>query len=152
MYRLLVFLLLALALPARAEDAGVTAGDAKAPTVATLTVEIVGFKSEQGTAKIALYRTKDDYLKKAERSGRGTIQGGKATVVLEGLEPGTLVVSAFHDENDNDKLDSNWIGIPKEGTGVSNNAKGRMGPPKFDDARFELKPGGNTVQIKLVYL
>jgi uncharacterized protein (DUF2141 family) len=54
-------------------------------------------------------------------------------------------LAAFHDENDNGKLDTNWIGIPKEGLASSNNAKGRMGPPKWRDASFEY-PGGALVQ------
>ena len=125
---------------------------AAAPAKGTLTIDISGFRNDTGRAKVALYRTKDDYLKKAEMVGRGKIEANKATVVLEGVEPGTVVISAFHDENDNEKLDTNWIGMPKEGTGVSNNAKGHFGPPKFDDAKFVVAPGANRIAIKLVYL
>jgi len=36
-----------------------------------------------------------------------------------------------HDENSNGKMDTNFIGMPREGVGASNNAKGHMGPLKF---------------------
>ena len=51
----------------------------------------------------------------------------------------------FHDENANGKIDRNFVGIPKEGYGTSNDAKGFMGPPKYEDAKFEL-----TADKKLV--
>jgi uncharacterized protein (DUF2141 family) len=44
----------------------------------------------------------------------------------------------FHDENDNNKMDNNFLGIPIEDYGCSNNAKGFMGPPKWIDAKFEV--------------
>jgi hypothetical protein len=47
--------------------------------------------------------------------------------------------------NDNKKLDTNWIGIPSEGTCTSNNAKGRFGPPKWKDALFAYR-GGQLAQ------
>ena len=31
-----------------------------------------------------------------------------------------------------------FFGIPKEAYGCSNNAKGFMGPPKYEDAKFML--------------
>jgi uncharacterized protein (DUF2141 family) len=65
---------------------------------------------------------------------------------------GTYAISAFHDENNDKKVNSNFIGIPKEGIGVSNNAKGSFGPPKFDDAKFEFTQSDQSVGISLNYL
>jgi uncharacterized protein (DUF2141 family) len=56
------------------------------------------------------------------------------------LKPGKYAFKYFHDENNNNKkMDTNVIGIPKEGYGFSNNAKGRFGPPDFKDTIFEIK-------------
>ncbi|MBI5546925.1 MAG: DUF2141 domain-containing protein [Deltaproteobacteria bacterium] len=118
----------------------------------TLTVEITGFRSDAGYAAAAIYRTKESYLKKPEVTRTAKIVGGRAILVFEAIEPGTLVVNGFHDENENGTLDTNWLGMPKEGTGVSRDAKGRMGPPKFDDARLELSAGTESISFKLVYL
>ena len=57
-----------------------------------------------------------------------------------------------HDENSNGKLDRNFVGMPKEGVGASNDAKGSFGPPKFADARFSYKGGPQEPMIHLRYL
>lgn len=107
----------------------------------TLTVELKGFASDAGLAAVALHSdakafpTKED---KAVAKQRVPIGSGKATVVFKGLAAGDYAVAAYHDKNGNSKLDANFIGIPKEPIGVSNDAKGKMGPPKFKDAQFEL--------------
>lgn len=59
-------------------------------------------------------------------------------MVFENLPSGEYAISLYHDENENNKLDTGWFGIPNEGYGCSNNAKGMMGPPKYEDAKFQL--------------
>jgi len=63
---------------------------------------------------------------------------------------GTYAVTVYHDVNDNQKLDTNWIGIPKEPVAISNNAKGRLGPPKWKDASFELREATQELTVNLV--
>ena len=55
-------------------------------------------------------------------------------------------MSSFYDKNGNGKLDTNFLGIPKEPTAMSNNAKGSFGPPKFKDAKFTLT-ANTTIQV-----
>ena len=66
------------------------------------------------------------------------VSGGKATFSLK-LKEGQYAISAFHDVNDNKELDTNWMGIPKEKYGFSNNARGFMGPPSFEDAAITVE-------------
>jgi len=54
----------------------------------------------------------------------------------------------FHDENKNKKLDTNWMGIPREGYCFSNNAKGPFGSPWFKEMLFEIK--GDT-SVKCIH-
>ncbi|HEY3446526.1 MAG TPA: DUF2141 domain-containing protein [Myxococcales bacterium] len=123
------------------------------PAKATLKVEITNLRSEAGVVRAAVYRTEADYKNKnPSASGEAAIQGAKATVVLEGLEPGAVVVRVFHDEDKDGKIKTNWIGMPKEGVGMSRDAKGFMGPPKFDDAKLDLPAGPSSTSIKLHYL
>jgi uncharacterized protein (DUF2141 family) len=68
-----------------------------------------------------------------------------------GLRPGTYAISVFHDENSNGKLDTNFLGIPKEGVGASNDAKGHFGPPKFADAAFQFPGGHLELKIAMTY-
>ena len=69
-----------------------------------------------------------------------------------GIAPGTYAVSVYHDENSNDKLDTNFLGIPREGVGASNNAHGHMGPPKFDSAKFQWAGAWLNLEITINYL
>jgi uncharacterized protein (DUF2141 family) len=73
-------------------------------------------------------------------------------VEFDKLPAGEYAVSLFHDENDNKVLDKNFIGIPKEGIGTSNDAKGSFGSSKFEDAKFAVKAGLKTITIHIIYL
>ena len=61
-------------------------------------------------------------------------------------------MSVFHDENCNGKLDTKFMGIPREGVGASNDARGHMGPPKFDAAAFQFSGGRADLKITINYL
>ena len=104
-----------------------------------LTVNIEKANSNEGQMMIALYDSESDFLDKTFKGTKSEISNNGCTVTFENVPEGTYAVSIFHDENKNDKLDSNFIGIPKEDYGCSNNAKGFMGPPKWKDAKFEIK-------------
>lgn len=120
-----------------------------------LVIDMRRFRSDSGKVLISVFRSGAGFpgdASKAFRTLGSRVQGGKATVEVENVPAGTYAVAVFHDENGNGKLDTNWIGIPKEGTGASNNAKGVMGPPKFKDAKFTVGPGVTTARIDLVYL
>ncbi len=61
------------------------------------------------------------------------------TIIIQNLKPGKYAFKYFHDENRNSNLDVNWLGIPTEGYGFSNNASGTFGPPAFEKTVFEFK-------------
>jgi uncharacterized protein (DUF2141 family) len=60
------------------------------------------------------------------------------TFVFHNVPAGTYAVSSFHDENGNNKLDRNSLGVPSEGYGFSNDAQGTAGPPTFSQAQFTV--------------
>lgn len=93
-------------------------------------------KSDKGDVYVALYNKKDNFLNKEYKGVIVKITGKKATAVFKEIPKGIYALSAFHDANDNKKMDTNFIGIPKEPIGISNDAKGFMGPPKFKKAKF----------------
>jgi uncharacterized protein (DUF2141 family) len=76
----------------------------------------------------------------------------QAVCEFAGVAPGPYAVSVVHDENSNGRLDTNFIGIPREGAGASNNAKGHFGPPKFDAASFRYAGGQLELKIAITYL
>jgi uncharacterized protein (DUF2141 family) len=118
----------------------------------TLTVHLTHLHSAQGAVMCRLYDAPEGFPGKPpfRAQMRVAIEGQAATCTFPHLPPGTYAVAAFHDENDNGKLDTNFLGIPKEGVGVSNNAKGVLGPPKWEQARFDLS-GDLTIEISMVY-
>ncbi|MGJ7582834.1 DUF2141 domain-containing protein [Variovorax sp. RHLX14] len=68
-----------------------------------------------------------------------------AKLIFVGLPPGRYAVKSFADENGNGKLDTNLVGLPTERYGFSNDAKGRMGPPSFEQASFMLEADNSIV-------
>lgn len=102
-------------------------------------VTITNFDNDKGKAFIALYNSEASFLGAGYMSVIATIKEKTCSVTFKDVPQGVYAISLFHDENGNDKMDSNFLGIPKEDYACSNNAKGFMGPPKWQDAKFEVK-------------
>jgi len=85
---------------------------------------INGIASDEGMLYIGLYNSEETFLGRRYKSAMSRIVNGKVVVVFEDVPEGIYAVSVFHDENNNQKLDTNFMGIPKEDIGCSNNAKG----------------------------
>ena len=137
----------ALALVAAAPVGGAEAA------VGRLVVEVSGLRSDRGQVMLRLYDREAGFPtdgSKALRQMRQRIEGGHATIVLEGLPFGTYAIGCIHDENGNGKLDTNFLGIPREGVCASNDARGRRGPPSWKDARFDFHSDA-TIQIHAAY-
>jgi uncharacterized protein (DUF2141 family) len=118
-------------------------------------VEITGLRNDRGQVFCALYSSPDGFPKdnkKAIARLPSAISQQHAVCEFSGIAPGTYAVSVFHDENSNGKLDTNFMGIPREGVGASNNAKGHLGPPKFRDASFGFAGNRIDLQITITYL
>jgi uncharacterized protein (DUF2141 family) len=102
-------------------------------------VKMINFKNNSGKVFIALHNSQSTFLVKEFMSSIVQIENNECTVTFKKVPAGTYAISLFHDENDNGKMDTNFLGIPKESYGCSNNAKGFMGPPKWEDAKFEVR-------------
>ena len=70
-------------------------------------------------------------------------------MVFENIPHGDYALKVFHDENENQKLDTNFIGMPKEKFGFSNDAMGRFGPPSFEQARFRFEESATTLRVEM---
>ena len=118
-------------------------------------VAIDGLRSDRGPVLCALFSSPADFPKKAERAvarAKSEMSGRHATCEFRGVPSGNYAVSVFHDENSNGRLDTNFMGIPREGVGASNNAKGRFGPPKFSAAVFHHSARRTDLKISIRYL
>lgn len=122
---------------------------------AVMRVALTGMRTDSGRVVVALYEQPAGYpldLGKAARLARASVQGGAATVEFSGLPFGTYALAAIHDEDGDGTLDTNWIGIPSEGVASSNNAKGRFGPPRFEDAAFAFSADGQVAPMRMAYI
>src|SRR5262245_7910520 len=125
------------------------------PADSRIQVEITGLRNDQGKVLCSLYSSSEGFPKKAEKAiarSSSDISERRAVCQFTGLTPGAYAVSVFHDENSNGRMDTNFMGIPREGVGASNNAKGHFGPPKFDAAAFLYRGGRLDLKITITYL
>lgn len=120
----------------------------------TASVEVIvkNIKKPKGTIRIGLFTNEKDFMKTPIQGKVVKATGTEVTVIFENLPAGDYAVSVIHDENENGELDSNKMGIPKEGFAFGNNAMGSFGPPSFDKAKITLN-GKNIVQtVNLKYI
>jgi uncharacterized protein (DUF2141 family) len=113
----------------------------------SLEITISNIKDAKGSVRIGLFSSENDFLKKAIDGKIVKATPTELTVVFH-LKPGEYALSAIHDKNENDELDTNLIGIPTEPYGFSNNAVGIFGPPSFDKAKLIVQ-GDMTSVIRL---
>lgn len=106
---------------------------------ADLRVNVTHGPPGPATLYIALFDTAEAFSAgRAVLSQKVEMVEGTARWVFNGMPPGRYAVKSFADQNGNGKLDTNLFGLPTERYGFSNNARGRMGPPGFDDAAVEV--------------
>ena len=117
----------------------------------TLTVRMSNVRNAKGEVLVAACPQAQFLKDTCPYNGSAPAHVGETVVVLHGLPPGKYAVQTFHDENGNKKVDRNFIGMPKEGVGFSNDAPIRMGPPKWADAMFAFNGAEQAIQLKTRY-
>lgn len=113
----------------------------------TLTVHVVGLDSNEGNVRIALNNAQNYDADGNVRAASLSIEGGTARWAAEDVPHGTYAVRVHHDENGNGKMDTNMFGAPQEAFGFSNNARGTLGPPDFQEAAFTLESDSLSMTI-----
>ncbi|MGB0176129.1 MAG: DUF2141 domain-containing protein [Owenweeksia sp.] len=98
-----------------------------------LTIHFEGMASDKGQVLVKIVDENNEQISGHELK----INTQRAALEVE-LPNGRYAVSAFHDANNNKKLDTNWVGIPTEKYGFSNNARGTFGPPSLKDQLVEV--------------
>jgi uncharacterized protein (DUF2141 family) len=124
------------------------------PAPATLEIRATGLRNSQGALRCLLFTEKNgfpDRPKKAYRKAQSNIVNRRASCRFENLPAGRYAISFIHDENGNRKLDTNFFGVPEEGYGMGNDARGSMGPPDFQDAVIEFDGKTTILQLATAY-
>jgi uncharacterized protein (DUF2141 family) len=120
---------------------------------ARIVVTIDGLHSSQGSIVVALYSRSEgfpdgDYSDRHMKVGAST---APLVVIFDHLAPGTYAVGAYHDENANNKFDTNFIGYPAEGYALSNGIRAVISRPRFADAAFRVGDGDTAVALHIKY-
>lgn len=107
---------------------------------------------QAGTVGCALFPSADGFPNEPERvrGVRVATSGTTTTCTFEEVAAGTYAVAAFLDTNGNEVSDRNFVGMPTEPWGVSNNVRHRLRAPRFDEAAVALTAGQRlTLEIRL---
>lgn len=116
---------------------------------AKITVNINNFESNEGQAIVTLFDSKENWLKNPVDRKLVKITNNSSTVVFDSLDFGTYGVSVIHDDNDNSEMDTNFLGMPSEDYGFSNDAEPSFGPPSWEDAEFSVDKPEIRIDIKI---
>lgn len=108
----------------------------------TITVNITGFKNDNGQVGLALYNNENQYTDnpwKDFQEQKSTGKNGTVTLTLKNIVKGKYAITFLDDENSNKKMDYSFWGLPQEGFGFSNNVKpGFLSAPKYEKCTFDL--------------
>ncbi|MFH1051158.1 MAG: DUF2141 domain-containing protein [bacterium] len=120
-----------------------------------ITIVVNGFKNNTGKARILIFSDKEKkYYPSEHKKAYGRyivpIKNKKVTFTFENLPFEDYAISVHHDEDNNGKINTNWLGIPNEGLGASNDAKGNFGPPTFEQAKISLSKEELKLEINMM--
>lgn len=118
-------------------------------------VNIINLHNNKGYVLVSLFKNGEGYPNdpgKAFRKAKLPIQDKKASITFPGLPTSSYAIAILHDENDDQKMNKNFMGLPKEGYGFSNNTSGVFGPPGYNKASFRHTANTlTTLVIKMKY-
>ena len=115
---------------------------------ATVILKVTGLRSEKGQVRIAVFNSSEKWLgEEPVYSSTINVDGQSVTWKLNDVPHGDYGIAVFHDENKNGKMDKNFLGIPLEPYGFSNNVRVTFGPPNWDRSKFVVK--GLTTEVSI---
>lgn len=115
-----------------------------------ITVEVDSITSNDGSVIFGLYSENSFMKSRPEYAATGKIADGIARVTFENIPNGTYAVLCIHDVNDNQQMDFEPSGMPREDYGVSNNKLNPYGPPLWSDAKIEVKGEHMHLDLQLM--
>ena len=119
----------------------------------TLTVQVSGLETAEGTVHAALYSTKSAYDEEVTDPALGKVlsdlSGEACTLQWADLPYGTYALAVYHDINDNGKLDTNVFGIPTEPYAFSNNPDVKWRRPRYGEVSFQMESPDATLELRL---
>jgi uncharacterized protein (DUF2141 family) len=114
----------------------------------SLSVKVANIEEIKHAIEVCLYSTAEKYMSDAVSCEFLPVKSKNLSYTFDNLSNGTYAIVIFHDLNGNGDLDTNWMKIPKEPYGFSNNPSTTFGPPSFEETSFIVK-GNTSVEVKL---
>lgn len=122
---------------------------------ASLIIEVEGLENRNGNINLTLFDNEagfPDDIDKALRKVSKPLKPGRVVIEIRDLEPGTYGFALLHDEDRNNKMNKNMLGIPREGFAFSTNFKPRISGPDFSDVSFRVPSGETRITIRMIYM
>lgn len=117
----------------------------------SISIDVGNVRNDHGVVAVDLC-PKDQFLgDDCPYHGEAKAHAGTTTVVIENVPAGQYAAQAYHDENENGKVDRALFGIPKEGVAFSRDARIRLSPPKWKDAVFDHQSSPQTIKFRMRY-
>jgi uncharacterized protein (DUF2141 family) len=123
-------------------------------TTGALSVRLLELRNNNGQIACGLWLSETGFPKDRRMAAQAKwcrIANRESLCTFDPVASGTYAVACFHDENNNGILDTGLLGIPTEGVVASRNAKGFMGPPRFNDAKFTFAGNATELRLKMGY-
>ena len=111
---------------------------------------VIGANPNVGAVMASLFDSSESYMRNPLVEATVSVDAkGTALINFGSHRPGQYAIAVIYDQNENGKLDTGFLGIPKEKIGFSNDAKGKFGPAKWADTHFSLENSDLQVAIHL---
>jgi uncharacterized protein (DUF2141 family) len=126
-----------------------TAVPAAAQPFGTLAVRVENVRSARGHVRVELCTSATFLTDNCLMTGAAPAQVGETVVTFENVPPGVYAAQAFHDVNDDHKVNRGVLGIPHEDLGFSRDAPLGLTGPKFPKAAFSHEGDNQVVTLRL---
>jgi uncharacterized protein (DUF2141 family) len=118
-------------------------------SAAVVEIAVTGVTQARGHVHVDLC-TEDTFLKEnCPYEGSAPAVPGATIVKIAGVPPGQYAAQVFHDEDDRGRIKRNFLGIPTEPVGFSNDAPLHLHGPRFADAAFAVEHGVEKITLRL---
>lgn len=116
-----------------------------------LAIKISNIEKIKGEIKVGVFNTETNFLKEghAIKNYSVKVENNTAVLTITDLPKGEYAITMYHDQNSDNECNRNFIGIPKEPYGFSNNIKPKMSAPKYKDCKFTFLEN-KTLLINLI--
>lgn len=121
-------------------------------SVSTVTVRINGLKVHNGQVLLSLFNSSNGFPtepEKALRWGKSNVTSSSVIISINGIAFGEYAIAVLHDLNNNNVMDRDWLGLPEESYGISNNPENHISVPKYEEAKFKFSNTRDTIEIQM---